>query len=119
MLPAAALIQNMGRVNEGVALRDYPIASDPLSPCAQFNLGIAYLNAGRPDDAITACRRSPAISPRRTVAHYIIGLALLAKHEPAAAIHSGTISSYRQAGVFGSSARMRTSCLFRRSSKFA
>ncbi|SDS37825.1 TIR domain-containing protein [Opitutus sp. GAS368] len=86
MLSAATLVQNLGRLDQAVALREYNIARDPLSPFAQLNLGITYLYAGRPDDAIAACRASLAISPGRVVAHYIIGLALLAKHDPQAAL---------------------------------
>ena len=86
MLPAAGLLQNLGRLDQSLALREFSIARDPLNPFTQFNLGICYLYAGRPDDAIRACRASLAISPGRIVAHYIIGLALLAKHEPDAAL---------------------------------
>jgi tetratricopeptide (TPR) repeat protein len=52
----------------------------------QFNLGPSYVLAQRYDDAIAAGRRSLAISPKRTVAHYVIGEAMLLKHDAAGAL---------------------------------
>ena len=86
MLPAATLVQSLGRLNEALALREYAIKSDPLSPFAQFNLGLSYLYVGRLDDAIAACQRSLKISPGRIVAHYVIGLALIARNDGAGAL---------------------------------
>ena len=86
MFPAASLVQNLGRLDEAVALREFAIARDPMNPFAQFNTGVTYLYAGRPDDAIAACRRSLNIAPKRIVAHYVIALALLEKNDPQAAL---------------------------------
>ena len=86
LLPAAAFVQNLGRLSEAVALREYALMRDPLDPLMQFNLGVTYLNASRFDDAIAAVRRSLAISPQRTVAHYVAGIALLLKHDATGAL---------------------------------
>jgi TolB-like protein/Flp pilus assembly protein TadD len=102
MLPAATLLQSLGRQDEAVALREYAIARDPLSPFAQFNLGITYLYAGRSDDAIAACRTSLKLAPKGTVAHYTIGLAQLAKHDASAALaemQQETSNSWKQIGL--------------------
>ena len=91
LLPAAAFMVRIGRISEAVAIREYVLTLDPLSPFMQFNLGVAYVNAQRYDDAIAATRRSLAISPRRTVAHYVVGNALLLKHDAA-----GALAEYQQ-----------------------
>jgi len=91
LLPAATLVARLGRINEAVAIREYAVMLDPLSPFMQFNLAVTYLNAQRYDDAIAAARRSLAISPHRTVAHYVIGNALLLKHDAA-----GALAEYQQ-----------------------
>ena len=86
MFPAATLVQNLGRLDEAVALREFVIARDPMNPFAQFNTGVTYLHAGRTDDAIAALRRSLNIAPKRIVAHYVIAIALLTKHDPQGAL---------------------------------
>jgi TolB-like protein len=86
LVPAAVFLQRLGRINESVALREYALTFDPLNPYMQFNLGSAYFLAQRYDDAIAAGRRSLAISPKRTVAHYNIGAAMLMKHDAAGAL---------------------------------
>ena len=52
----------------------------------QFNLGNSPVNAGRADEAIAAAKRSLAMSPRRTAAHYVIGISLLLKHDAGGAL---------------------------------
>jgi tetratricopeptide (TPR) repeat protein len=91
LLPAATFVLRLGRVSEAVATREYALTLDPLSPFGQFNLAVTYVNAERYDDAIAAARRSLAISPHRTVAHYVIGNALLLKHDAA-----GALAEYQQ-----------------------
>jgi len=91
LLPASTLVQRLGRVNEAAAIREYALTLDPLSPFAQFNLAMTYVNAERYDDAIAAARRSLAISPHRTVAHYVIGNALLLKNDAV-----GALAEYQQ-----------------------
>jgi TolB-like protein/Tfp pilus assembly protein PilF len=91
LLPAATFVVRLGRISEAVAIREYALTLDPLSPFGQFNMAVTYLNAERYDDAIAAARRSLAISPHRTVAHYLIGNALLSKHDAA-----GALAEYQQ-----------------------
>jgi tetratricopeptide (TPR) repeat protein len=64
---------------------------------------VAYLFVGRPDDAIAGCRTVLRLSPGFLAAHYLIGVALLAKGEPQAALaemrqETGT-SSWRLIGL--------------------
>jgi len=83
---AAALIRTLGRVDEAIALEEYLSARDPVSPFAHFNLGYSYILAGRWDESIAAFRTVLTLSPNFQGAPYFLGLALLLKGEPAAAL---------------------------------
>ena len=80
------LFGHLGRVDENVALLEYVVARDPLNPRSHFTLGDAYLLAGRLDKAIASLRITLALSSEFISAHYRIGLALLAKNAPEAAL---------------------------------
>jgi adenylate cyclase len=86
LINAANLLLSLGRVSQAVAVGEYVLTLDPLNSVMQFNLGSTYELARRYDDAIAASRRSLAISPKRTVAHYVIGEAMLMKHDGAGAL---------------------------------
>ncbi len=70
---AAALIVIAGCVTEG-APRIEP-ASDAEAARANLNLGVGYLQQGRPDAAIDALNRALTLSPRMVDAHSTIALA--------------------------------------------
>ncbi len=102
LLPAANLLTNLGRLDQSIALREYAIARDPVNPLTQFNLGVNYYYAGRLDQAIAATRTSLNLAPGRTVSHYIIGLALLAKGDAPAALaemQQETSPNWKQIGL--------------------
>jgi len=86
MIPAASLVENLGRLKEAAELREAALARDPLNPSISFNLGLTYLYLGRDNDAIAACKRSLSVAPKRVVAHYVIALAFLGKNDPQAAL---------------------------------
>ncbi len=68
-----------------------PLTRDILYPTpenAWGNLGWAYLQVGRLDDAIQALHRSVAAQPRFCVGFYRLGLAHEKKHQPEAALES-------------------------------
>ena len=83
---ASLLVVNLGRMDEAIALMDYVVARDPLNPRSHFSLGDTYLLAGYPDNAIISFRTVLNLSPDFISAHYRIGVALLAKNAPEAAL---------------------------------
>jgi TolB-like protein/Tfp pilus assembly protein PilF len=85
---SATLAQNVGRLEESIALRASTVARDPVSPTGHFNLGNGYVWAGRWDDAIRAYRTSLELAPGRIGANFGIALALLGKGEPEAALEA-------------------------------
>jgi len=83
---AAVLIQNLGRLDEAIALNESANIRDPVNPVGYYNLGISYLLAGRWDDAISSFQTALRLSPGMIGAHNMIGTALLFKAEPEAAL---------------------------------
>lgn len=83
---AASLAQTLGRMDLAIALNEYYLAHDPRSAIGQHNMGHMYLLAGRWDDAIASFRTALALSPDRIATRYYIGVALLMKGEPEAAL---------------------------------
>jgi Tfp pilus assembly protein PilF len=75
------------RYEEAVAVLE-PLANDIIytSPDKSWgNLGWAYLEAGKPDQAIAALERAVAAQPNFCVGHYRLGLAFQRKGQHAAA----------------------------------
>jgi type IV pilus assembly protein PilF len=79
----------------------YPEAIEVLRPLSQDmlyqtpenawgNLGWAFLESGRVDDAIDALQRSTAVQPAFCVGHYRLGVAFEAKKDPRSAIAAYT-----------------------------
>jgi TolB-like protein/Tfp pilus assembly protein PilF len=85
---AAVLLSALGRVDEAIAWSERVTARDPMNPTSHANLGFAYHSAGRWDDAIASLETALRLSPDRLFAHYGIGVALLMKREPEAALES-------------------------------
>lgn len=83
---AASLAVSLGRLEQGIALQEYVLARDPLNVKCHRRLGISYLFAGRPDDAIRSFRTALALSPGMLGTHQLTGIALLLKAEPDAAL---------------------------------
>jgi len=83
---AAAQVRRLGRLDESITMLEYVTARDPVDPAARQNLGLAYLWSGRVDDAIASYRTALTLSPGRLSTQYWIGLALLIKGEPEAAL---------------------------------
>ncbi len=83
---AAAQLRRLGRLDQSIAMLEYVTARDPVDPAAHQNLALAYLWSGRVDDAIASYRTALTLSPGRLSTQYWIGLALLAKGEPEAAL---------------------------------
>ena len=83
---AADLISSLGRLNEAIAINEYLVARDPVNVTTLQNLGSYYTNAGRFDEAIAQLRTTLSLAPRRGGAHFSVGMALLLKGQPEAAL---------------------------------
>ncbi|MGB5210269.1 MAG: tetratricopeptide repeat protein [Gammaproteobacteria bacterium] len=88
MFSAASLAESLGRLEQAIALEEYAVVRDPLDPVAHNNQGDSYLSAGRFDQSIVAFRTALRLSPGYIGAHYRIGVALLLKGEPNAALEA-------------------------------
>jgi tetratricopeptide (TPR) repeat protein len=62
------------------------LAQDPLDPSAYIVLSAAQLRLGQVAESEAAIRRALEISPTYTGAHYFLGLVLLGRNEPEAAL---------------------------------
>jgi TolB-like protein len=83
---AGLLAMSLGRLDTAIALDEYVVARDPVSPAGHGNLGQVYLNAGRLDESIATSRTALSLSRDYAGAQYNIGVALLLKNDPAAAL---------------------------------
>jgi TolB-like protein/Tfp pilus assembly protein PilF len=78
---AASMSEDLGRLDEAVALSEYMVAHDPVSANAHETLGYYYFRAGRLDEAIASYRTALSLSPGHSWTHYALGVALLLKGE--------------------------------------
>ncbi len=83
---AAALAQNLARVDDSIALGEYVAARDPVNPTAFANLGFSYQSAGRLDEALANYRTALALSPDYDGAQYATAVALLLKGDAPGAV---------------------------------
>jgi adenylate cyclase len=83
---AGVLLRNLGRLEEAVALEEYVVARDPISPVAHNNLATSYRQVGRVDDAIASARTTLRLSPDYLGAHASVAIGLVMKGEPDAAL---------------------------------
>jgi TolB-like protein/Tfp pilus assembly protein PilF len=85
---AATLLAFLGRQDQAVVLNEYVVSRNPVDAVSHMNLGIHYLRANRFDDALAAIQTALRLSPEYNGAHYRIGLALLFKGNPQAALEA-------------------------------
>jgi TolB-like protein/Flp pilus assembly protein TadD len=83
---AAALAMSLARLDTSIALNEYANARDPVNPTGFQNLGVAYSNAGRQDEAIASYRTALSLSPELAGAQSQVGVALLLKRDAAGAL---------------------------------
>ena len=99
---AASLLVTLGRLDEAIALQQYVTTQDPVSPIGHANLGYSHRLAGHWEQAIASNRTFLQLSPGATGAHYEIGVALLFKGKPQAALEEmrqETSEPFRLAGL--------------------
>ena len=85
---AASLIMSLGRLDEAIALSEFVVGRDPVSPRSHSNLSLYYAYAGRWDDAIASAGTALALSPGYSGGFYQTGIALLFKGEAPAALEA-------------------------------
>jgi TolB-like protein len=83
---AAAQSQNLGRWDDVLRFVNASLAQDPLNPNAYVVLSAAQLRLGQMAESEAAIRRTLEISPTYSGAHYFLGLVLLARNQPEAAL---------------------------------
>jgi tetratricopeptide (TPR) repeat protein len=99
---AAVLAEDLGRLDDAVALQEYVVARDPVNSRAHRRLGLSYLSAGRLDDAIASFRTTLTLSPGQLGAGQLMGVTLLKKGEPEAALAAMQLEAgggWRQIGL--------------------
>jgi TolB-like protein/Flp pilus assembly protein TadD len=83
---AAVLALDLDRLDTAITLSEYVVAQDPINPISLNNLAYAYFFAGRVDEAIAALHSAAGLAPDMIAVQYWMGLALLAKGDPEAAL---------------------------------
>jgi tetratricopeptide (TPR) repeat protein len=82
------LALQQGDFTQAALLLSKSLAFDPEQPCILSNLGLAYAELKRPDEALACYRRAIALSPDYVDAYYNQGNALKALKRPEEAIAS-------------------------------
>ena len=82
----AEFLQNLGRLQEALALREGVVRRDPVNVKALHNLGIAQQFTRQFDEAIASFRSVLSLSPGRGGAHYDICETMLLKGEAPAVL---------------------------------
>ena len=85
---AASLTEKLGRLEEAIALSEFVVARDPVSPRSNVNLGGFLAAAGRLDEAAEYYRKALVLSPGYSVVNYKIGVVLLLKEKFQAALQA-------------------------------
>jgi adenylate cyclase len=82
----ALFLQNLGRLQEALALREAIVRRDPVNVTLLFSLGNVQRLTGQFDAAIASYRSALSLSPGRGMAHYQICEAMLLKGDAPAAL---------------------------------
>jgi len=70
------LLQNIGRLEEGLAPIEFAVGADPLSPGWLYTLGIAYVSTGSPEKAVPVFEKTLTLSPDFSLGYYFLSVAL-------------------------------------------
>jgi tetratricopeptide (TPR) repeat protein len=77
---------DVGRFDEALRLQDISLSIDPLNPDSYQNGGIIYYLMGNIDAAERAVKKSVELSPTFSGNHFYLGLILLQRGQPEAAL---------------------------------
>ena len=83
---AASMFQFLTRFDEAIAFREYLVARNPVKASYFYNLGVSLTFANRLDDAIASYRTALTLSPNMVDASSNVGIALMLKGDPDAAL---------------------------------
>jgi TolB-like protein/DNA-binding winged helix-turn-helix (wHTH) protein/tetratricopeptide (TPR) repeat protein len=84
----AVLALSMGRADDALKQINAALTLDPLGSGHYFWLGIVQLRRARLVEAEAAIRRSLELTPTYTFGRYILGIVLLARNQPQAALQA-------------------------------
>ncbi len=98
---AVLLARELDRLDEAIALGKYAVARDPMNSIGHFNLGLVYRYAGQLDQAIASTRTALSLSPGLIGAQSFIGISLLLKGEPEAALTAMQQESFEEWRLLG------------------
>jgi TolB-like protein/Tfp pilus assembly protein PilF len=99
---AAVQAQNLGGWDDALKFVNASLVQDPLSAGAYNLLSLAQLRLGQVAESEGASRRALEISPTFAGGHYFLGLVLLARNQPEAALAEMQKESQTVARVGGS-----------------
>ena len=83
---STALLANLGRLDEALALDEAVVRRDPVNVNALSNRGLYQREDGRFDAAVASYLTVLNLAPRRGGARFNLGIALLLKEDPAGAL---------------------------------
>ena len=82
----SVLLENLGRLEEGMAIERELAERDPLNPTKHLILGITQRRLGQFDAAVASFNTAITLSPERGGLHYQISIALLQKGDARGAL---------------------------------
>ena len=83
---SGTFLQNLGRAEEALSLKEAVVSRDPVNAAWLFNLGIAQTRAARYDAAIDSFRTLLSLVPGQGDTHAQLGFSLLLKGDASAAL---------------------------------
>jgi len=92
---ATLLIERLGRLDEAISLAEFDVSRDPVSPSGHVLLGLYYSIAGRWDEAIASYRTALMLTPSLSGIQGKIGMVLLLKGEPQAALEAIQLEEFQ------------------------
>lgn len=98
---AEDIAKSLGHLDEAMAINEYIVARDPMQSIAYSQMGIAYQQAGRLDDSITASRTALDMEPGQSITHFIIGSTFLLKGDAKAALVEMQAEPFEAFRLFG------------------
>ncbi|MEJ2084111.1 MAG: protein kinase [Acidobacteriota bacterium] len=103
IVPAATLALALGRVDDNIAALEFIVERDPVNAAAHSNLGLAYIAAKRPVQAIESFRTALSLSPGLIGAHAFLARALLMQGDVEGAVAEMALEPFQGFRLIGES----------------